>query len=150
MVLKGLFLPVVVRGSSLQRCDRLGKVEEEMGREPHLLRLLGNVTGPMDPSLPVGTWERVVAVKGPSLRRCGRLGKVGEEMGRELHLLRRLENVTGPMDPSPPVELPLPMRTWEMVVVVKGRSLPRCGQLEKALEAMDPVRLGHGLKLGWE
>ena len=107
----------------------------------------------MGPSPPVGfplpkrTWERVAVVKDHLLRRCDQLGKVGEERGREPHSLRPLGSVTELMSPSPPVGFPLPKRTWERVAVVKDHLLPRCGQLEKALEARDPVRLKHGLKL---
>ena len=153
-VLKGPFPLVAVRGSSLRQCDQLGTVGEVRDRGLHFPHLLGNVTGPMRPSrpvrvpLPVRTWERGVVVKGPSLPQCGQLGTVGEERDRELHSPHPSGSVTGPMRPSRPVRVPLPVRTWERGVVVKGPSLPQFGQREKALEARDPVRLGHGLELG--
>ena len=149
---------------------------EKGQRLPFLLQLGSARVGP-SPLLhflrPGGTWGRVleamgqwlpfvmrpacvvlkgpvllVAVRGPSYRRCGQLGKAGEEMGREPQFLRLLGSVTEPTSPLLPVGFPLSRDTWEKAVVVKDPSLPRCGQLEKALEARDPVRLEQELKFG--
>ena len=122
----------------------------------HPVSTWGRVLEAMDHWLPWMIRPAYAVLKDPFLllvalhssrRQRDQLGKVGEEKGHELHLRYPLESVR--VGPSPPVDLIHPKDTWERDVAARGHSLRRCGQLEKALEARDLVRLEHVLKLRW-